>query len=273
MMQISNLHIDFGTKVPNGLLSFIEQILQHSRQNNIDPIEIFFDLFNINWFGGYNLRYFNTPFEFFPYAGNGSGGEHFGYVIHMENQKNFKTGYFDPINDDEIQFLGNNTSEMIQNLLTEEREFLGNYAALIKKLNLDTQTNPDRFDVKGSIEPFVPANWKWKRTEDGIGVLAPAELFNPIDISREQYKIIFYNRITEFMSIAVTNKEQGFYGTALYYLKNLYYYESSNFEYAIEIINEMIEIYEYLDRNHLCVVAKRTKKDLQTQIETIDNMG
>ncbi len=264
-MELEKLHTEFGTGIPTNLLSFIKKSTSYAKSISVEPIEVFFNLFNINWFGGFELRYYNTPFEFFPFAGNGSGGEHFGYLIHTENQMEYKNGFFDPINSDEVEFLGNNTFQMLQNLLTDEPEELDKFPELIKLLNLSISTNPSRFYISGSIKPEIPENWKWKSTSDGVGILAPKELFNPDEITKEEYKIIFYNRINEFMNLAIKNKKQGFYGTALYFLKELYYNEWTNFNYGIKIIEEMEIIYELLGRSHLKTVANRIKERMKSE--------
>ena len=57
--------------------------------------------------------------------------------------------------------------------------------------------------------------------------------------------------------MAFEMKKRGFYASQLYYLKELYWYEWTDYKLAKELLNQMLEPYEKLNRQHLYDMTKQ----------------
>lgn len=260
MINKQSLIDSFGADIPSTLLAGIDTINGYTDINRRDFHVM--DVLDVNHFDGFNLRYNSTPLELFPFATNCSGGEHFGYIIHIEGAPDYQSGFLHPIDSYHVDFLGKDTKQTLQALLTEDIAVRKEHRRLIESLGLDLDTFINRFDNctdnssgnSSDLKPPIPNDWKWMNSSDHIGVLAPEELFNPLTISEKEYKRIYYNDIKKFMTLAKNDRAKGYYGTALYYLKELHFYYPDEL-CLTNIFEEMIEIYGLLKRPHLVKVA------------------
>jgi hypothetical protein len=83
----------FDVEIPKSFIIFLEQANGFSIRNSVDIDFFLFEMFEILRIEGYSARYQQTPPEFFPFASNGNGGEHFGFIIHTIEEKDYPAGY------------------------------------------------------------------------------------------------------------------------------------------------------------------------------------
>jgi hypothetical protein len=116
-----------------------------------------------------------------------------------------------------------------------------------------------RWDSQGNslpIRPNIPPGWAYRPSSDGVGVLAPQEMFRPRDLTVDQVNMIHTQQLNE----ADQAYEEGFFATALYVLREAYWYNWTDSEIAPEISSRLIQVYNALGRGKLAVVVEYRSK-------------
>ena len=250
----------FGIKFPRRFVDKILIIDNFCQVHQLDTFEILFDTFGLLRIEGNEARYQQTPIEFFPFGSIGSDGIHYGFVIHTTDEDDYPAGEICPMDDDGIVLISNTTSELFQNLLCDN-SFLDSYPDLYKELNLTNIIGDrERYDLNGDtsrISVKQKKDWAFMSTKDGAGVFAENRYFN----KQHQIKYDTLNRhkgLEEYQNLANEMKSLGLYASQLYYLKELYWYEWTNSIIAKDLLNQMLEPYEKLNRQHLYDTTKWT---------------
>lgn len=115
--------------------------------------------------------------------------------------------------------------------------------------------------VRIKVNPRL--GWKFIDTTDGVGVFAEEKYF---DTSHE----LFINdrnhtkTVERFETLVKKMGDKGFYASQLFYLKELYWNEWTNYELAKNYLEQMLLPYKELDRQHLYDAAKNI-------LDTFDN--
>jgi hypothetical protein len=248
----------FGIKLPRQFVDNILIIDNFCRVHQLDTLDILFDAFGLLRIEGNEARYQQTPIELFPFGSIGSDGIHYGFIIHTADEDDYPAGEICPMDDDGVVVISNHTTDLFQNLLCDN-SFFDSYPTLVKQLNLTNKVvDRERYDLNGntlrvSVKP--KNDWAFINTKDGGGVFAENKYFN----KHHQTKYNTLNRdkgIEEYQNLANEMRHLGLYASQLYYLKELYWYEWTNSIIAKELLTQMLEPYEKLNRQHLYDTTK-----------------
>lgn len=260
----------FGIPMPADFLRFLDKAIAFSNQIGLPLAVLLDELFGLVRLDGYAARYQQTPPEFFPFGTNGMDGEHFGYIIHLDKELDYPAGFLGPMDFAGVSFLGEHTTEMLQTLLTREPEYLEKYQGLITVLGwTSTAGKPDYRQYQLQHKPPVPQpkdHWKWLETSDGVGVFAPDHLFQSSHVLMHTAKDLVTSPVDYFFELAAENLKSNHWGSALYYLKEIYWEEWTNAQTAITVLTNMQKIYEYLDRAHLHHVTGQMIRDFKNEL-------
>lgn len=250
----------FDFEVPDTFLHFLRKASAFAAQHEFDAEDMLFDLFELLRLEGYPARYPQTPPEFFPFGSNGSDGEQFGFVVHVEGEAEYPTGFMCPMDSEGVLFLGRNTAETLQALLTGEQECPDHYKPFLRELGLHGAGGGLRYESLRTGKRPVPEpkeGWKWLETSDGAGVFAPEHLFRESHLSTADARKFTRNFKEYFWELAEENHAGGHFGSALYYLKELFWEEWTVDSAALEVLTFMRPLYEKLERPHLHSVTSR----------------
>ena len=214
-----------------------------------------------------SLVYKRTPFEFFPIGYQGGDALQFGYLMlapELEDS-DFPVVSFSPIDEFGLAWLGDNSIQAIESLLTAKlkrinrhdtnrvSELLQNeyYQFLVSTYNL----NPDRSNrlitkygrTDQRVQPSVPTGWKYIQDNMGVGVLAKTETFN------QEYNHKIFVDTDNWNSLFEAGEKQlslGYFGTALYLFRSLFN-DAFVLDNHIQLSKIMKEAYIKLDKHTL----------------------
>jgi hypothetical protein len=230
----------------------------YCKNNNYHTLDILYDLFGFEIIEEIEARYQQTPIELYPFGKTGVAGTHFGFVIHTKDNEDYPIGELCPMDSDGVILIGNNSQALFQNLLTDPN-LIEIHAELLKALKLEPIiSKQNRYDSNGNglkIEVHTKSEWRFVDTSDGVGVFAEEKYF---DTSHELFKkdINRAKRVECFEELAEEMRYKGFYASQLFYLKELYWNEWTNYELAKKYLHQMLLPYEKLGREHLYETAK-----------------
>lgn len=248
----------FGIKFPKQFVDTLLTIDHFCQVNQLDTAETLFDIFGLLRIEGNEARYQQTPIELFPFGSTGSNGTHYGFIIHTIEEEDFPSGEICPIDDLGVDLIANNTAYLFQNLLCEN-SFLESHPDLFRQLNL-TNTIIDRklYDLNENIlreTVKFKKDWRFLNTQDGAGVFAENKYFNTYHHTKYNF-LNSKNGIEEYQNLANDMRKHGLYASQLYYLKELYWCEWTNYVIAKDLLTQMLEPYEKLNRPHLYEMTK-----------------
>lgn len=248
----------FGVNIPKYFFNSLLTIDQYSQKVGLNTLEVLFDVFGILRIEGEEARYQQTPIELFPFGSIGSDGIHYGFIVHTTDEEDFPSGEICPMDSDGVVVISDNSKSLFQNLLWDEAN-LDIFMPLIKDLKINPiVTERERYDENGntlrvSIKPR--SSWRYFGTSDGAGVFAEGKYFN--NYHYEKYdNLNSYKTIELYQSLAREMFNKELYASQLYYLKELYWNEWTNYTLATELLKEMLIPYEKLNREHLFDTTK-----------------
>lgn len=256
----------FGVPIPIKFYNNLITIDTFSQTRGYDILDILFDILGFELIEGKEARYQQTPIELFPFGNTGSDGTHYGFVIHTLDEEDYPSGEICPMDSDGVNMIGNNSHELFQNLLTAPIS-IEKYSELLVELELKPVISKNnRYDENGNgirIKVNPKTGWRFVDTTDGVGVFAEEKYFDTShklfinDINRTK-------RVERFETLAKEMGDKGFYASQLFYLKELYWNEWTNYELAKTYLKQMLLPYEKLQRQHLYSTTKNI-------IDTFDN--
>lgn len=248
----------FGVQIPKLFFNNLITVETYCNRNGYHPLDILDNLFGFEIIEANEARYQQTPIELYPFGKTGVAGTHFGFVIHTQDNEDYPSGELCPMDSDGVILIGNTSHALFQNLLTDPI-LIDKHSQLLKALELEPIISKEkRYDVNGNGLKITvqPKNgWRFVNTSDGVGVFAEEKYF---DTSHE----LFINdtnrtkRVDFFEELAEEMRSKGFYGSQLFYLKELYWNEWTNYDLAKKYLNQMLLPYEQLGRQHLYTTAK-----------------
>jgi hypothetical protein len=259
----------FGIGIPEKFVEFLNRINILAEVNDFEFNDVAYELFELLRIEGHSARYQQTPPEFFPFGSNGSDGEHFGFIIHIEDQLEYPSGFLYPMDSEGVVFIGSNTFETFQTLLTSERDDLEKYQTIVQGLNLYAEHRKTRYENISERKRPIPArkdNWHWQETSDGVGVFAPQILFHNNHVRFDEATIWKVKNVVEYFSeLAHESGKSGHYGSQLYYLKELFWQEWTQYDVAVQLLKSIRNVYESLNREHLFLVTDKIINDFETR--------
>lgn len=250
----------FGVPIPKKFFNILITLDKYSKTHGYDTLDILFDIFGILRIKGKEARYQQTPIELFPFGSIGCDGIHYGFVIHTLNEEDYPSGEICPMDSDGVVMIGKNSHDLFQNLLLDSIA-IERYSDLLEELQLlPIISKKDRYIQDGNvirIKVNQKKGWRFIETTDGVGVFAEEKYF---DTSHK----LFINDINRaktvemFEALAEMMRQKGLYASQLFYLKELYWNEWTNYELAKKYLRQMLLPYEKLDRQHLYDTTKET---------------
>lgn len=253
----------FDLKLPQELLDKFLALKSFCHSRGIDFFETIFELLGVCRIEGYESRYQQTPIEFFPFGGTGCDGIHYGMICHtIENDYSF--GEICPMDSDGVLRISDSSKNLFNNLIDFERLNFEDslLIELIKLLGLDKEKQ-DRYDKYGNTLAFMfenRMNWMFINTSDGVGIYAEKKYFAPTHLENKmEVRRKFSTELYE--SMAVKMLEKGFYASSLFYLKELYWFNWTNYDDAKRYLAEMKKSYEGLNREHLYNMTNKVLSD------------
>lgn len=212
--------------------------------------------------------YENTPIEIAPFIATGGDGEHFGYLILAPELelRDFPFVRYSP-GGGYLDFCGNTTKEGIEQIISNghhDNEFaeidisflhsIGIYPTASKSDNGYYLLNYDPDNLK-TAPLKIPNNYSFIITHDGVGVLARSELF-----TKNHKRLGNENSSKEFVEKAQENIDKGYWASALFYLKEAWFYKYHEETNDIKkILRDMqMNTYEALGRD---IYVKRLREE------------
>lgn len=256
----------FGIGIPKKFYNNLIAIDTFSQTNGYDTLDTLFDIFGILRIEGKEARYQQTPIELFPFGSSGCDGTHYGFVIHTPDEEDNPSGEICPMDSDGVIMIGNTSHELFQNLLTGPIA-IEKYSELLIKLQLEpVMSKNNRYDANGNgvrIKVNPKIGWRFIETTDGVGVFAEEKYF---DTSHELFTndINRTKMVEKFEKLAEEMRYKGLHASQLFYLKELYWNEWTNYELAKKYLEQMLLPYKELGRQHLYNTVKET-------LDTFDN--
>jgi hypothetical protein len=244
---------DLGFKVPARFTEFVCQIYDFANGNPTACCESFEVALGL-YPAGADARYSSTPPELFPIGKTGVDGDHHGFILHAPelDLDELPFGNYCPMDSDGVGHVGSTTERGIASIMAtllsydwvppSEKERLVDIA---KECNI-------RPELEEHPAISVPSGWRFVPSADGVGTLAPADLFSPEPVTAFDQ----YGPATPFIEAADQAVKSGYFATALHYLRDALWFNSH--AHPFDIARLMIEVYERLNRGQLAEQVNET---------------
>jgi hypothetical protein len=253
----------FGFRIPETFASVIKALYKYGSGDSKKCNACFAEATGF-YFAGEDSRYPQTPPELFPIGTMGVDGVHLGYVVHAPDLEasEYPIGEICPMDSDGVIFVGGDTREALENLMSFEISYKPKESECIRLVSDALGMRPRaekakrRYGIDGRglrIEPAVPQGWKYVPSSDGIGVLAPQDTFTPGEI-----RILDLDESADmYLHEARRALDREFPATALYYLREGYWRFWTDKGKNTTLSVPMIEAYHALGRPTLAKIVKR----------------
>lgn len=246
---------ELGFKVPVRFAEYVCQIFDFYRGNPESCLNAFDATLGL-YPAGRHARYDGTPAELFPVGKTGCDGDHYGFLLHAPelDLDELPFAHYCPMDDDGVVVVGSTTEQGIAanmaRLLSydfvspEEKHRISEIASVC---NI-------RPDEENAPAISVPSGWRYLPSTDGVGTLAPAELFSPDHVA----VIAEYPQTTPHIDAADQALKGGYFATALHYLREGLW---ANWPaHPIGIAVRMGDVYHLLNRDKLAEELEHTMK-------------
>ncbi len=253
----------FGFRVPLAFSKFIAGLLEWSHGEPKKVVVLFERLTHL-MLDGVNARYQQTPPELFPIASLGVDGVHYGYIIHAPElaTADYPVAQFQPIDRGGALLVGRTTTEALENLVADviasEQDDWQRQQLTELSQRFGLEPNIDEARRRRGIDsyilpvtPAIPQGWRHVASSDGIGVLAPSEKF----ASEELVELGARTDVNAFLRAADWANLYGYPATALYYLREGYWFHWMDFGSARRFSYRLAMTYAELNRPTLAEVA------------------
>ena len=259
----ASLSTELGFKVPVRFAEYVCQIFD-LYQGNPELCLSAFDVIPGLYPVGRDGRYGGTPAELFPVGGTGCDGDHYGFLLHAPelDLDELPFAHYCPMADDGVAIVGSTTEQGIASIMAE-------------LLSLDFVSPEEKHQIAEiasacNIRPeeekasaiSVPSGWRFVPSADGVGTLAPTELFSPDHVT----VIAKYPQTTPHIEAADQALKGGYFATALHYLREGLW---ANWPaHPIDIALRMCDVYHLLNRDKLAEELEHTMKGWAETDET-----
>lgn len=203
---------------------------------------------------GPDARYCGTPPELYPIGSTGCDGDHYGFLLHAPelDLDDLPYGHFCPMDSYGVILVGSTTAHGIASVMARRLSYdfePPENKKLIAEVARLCNIRPEE-EAKPAIS--IPAGWRYLPSSDGIGTLAPANLFDPqpvIEFDR-------YGPPTPFEEAADQAMKHGYPATALHYLREGLWFCSVTKPY--ELARRMVDVYMRMNRGKLAIELTHT---------------
>jgi hypothetical protein len=197
-------------------------------------------------------RYDSTPPEMFPFGVPGVDGLHYGFLVHAPELEadDYPVGYICPMGSDGVLVEGVGTCDGIASII----RLWGDKAhdSMRRELSAGYLQPTKAADKAIAVDEVIhiPAGWEFLPSSDGVGVLAPANLFAPeVPVVLDQY-----GPVEPFLAAAREAISASHLGTALFYLREGYWFNWT--AHPIELCECLCDVYTELGRPSLATVIQ-----------------
>lgn len=235
-----------------------------------------------NWSRNPNRRYPLTPVEFFPIFTAGVDGIVWGPLVHAPELQlaEYPWAEYSPMDEgtDRCCLLGQDSIAALEQILSDKLNIIENCSdenygwdehdrkAFIEKLaaSLKLQVSATKARdfaqwTSTPIVPFIPPNYRFLATSDGVGVLAQGDRFH-----NDSQELQLADSVEECHELVRRYLASNHPATALGIIREFYLQEVLDLE---PIAADWIEIYEQLDRSILAREIERVVLHEQHQKE------
>jgi len=265
-----SLSAAFGFPVPRAFADFISAAWHHCGKKPAALYQLFEELFGFYPDASGTCGYRQTPPELFPLGSTGGDGEHYGYIVYAPElaEPDWPVGFLNPSMSNGVVVVGSGTREFLSIFLqaatTESNDPATRRQAddLLKATGL---SEGKRYEAHGwwfmdvdipperRVAPPAPDGWSYLPSADGIGVLAPAGLFAPEKPMEIGYNVDF----AECLQAAEQAMRSGHPATALYVLREAYWYNWTEQQALESLSPATIDAYQALGRPLLAESARK----------------
>jgi hypothetical protein len=221
------------------------------------------------YLGAGDLRYQQTPPEFFPFARPGVDGIHFGYLIHDPRiGADFPVGYLCPMESDGVRLVGQDTVEAFKTFFSQrvreriDKSVAKRIAESARILGISPSASRAVQDAGWGfglptdelppVRTVVPKGWRHVVTEDGLGVLAPIDNFDPTQKDEQSAE-----DVEDWQERASSLLSEGYPASALVVLRNAVWADEASPAQARKLL---CRAYKDLGRPLLATVAEQQGK-------------
>ncbi|MGI8979690.1 MAG: hypothetical protein ACR2FY_10720 [Pirellulaceae bacterium] len=236
--------LDFN--VPKRFADFARQLFEFTNgdpERCLDAFDATLGLFP----SGRNARYCGTPPELFPIGSTGCDGDHYGFLLHAPELEldELPYGHYCPMDSDGVILVGSTTIQGIASKMARclsydfeppEKKKLIAEIARVCNIRPEEEANP-------AIS--IPSGWSFLPSSDGVGTLAPANLFAPQPV----IQIDRYGPPAPFEEAANQAMRRGYLATALHYLREGLWYCWVTKPY--DLARRMVDVYNKMNRAKL----------------------
>jgi hypothetical protein len=243
-----NLSEALGFTVPAPFVDLVEWIYDQAAGDLDQCTKVFGEFVGLSSADG-SARYDSTPCELFPFGVTGVDGDHYGYLVHAPEVQadDYPICHYCPVDSDGVIIVGFGTFDgitSIKSLWTSQPRGPGWMAASMQF----RAKREKEMDVQKAIS--VPRGWRFQASSDGVGVLAPRSLFSPA----KMITLDRYGPAEPYVKAAQKAIRQGHLATALYYLREGYWFNWTN--QPLPFCELLCEVYDRLERTSLADVVR-----------------
>ena len=243
--------LDF--KVPTEFADFVRRVFEYSDGSSERCLAAFLATLGI-YPNGPDARYSGTPPELFPVGSTGCDGDHYGFLLLAPelDLDDLPLAHYCPMDSDGVGLVGSTAIQGIASLMAchlsydfipnEEKELIARVAHMCNIHPVD-EPHP-------AIS--VPTGWRFLPSSDGVGTLAPADLFD----LRPVLEFDQYGPLTPFLGAADDAINRGYFATALHYLREGLWFRWPEKPY--DLARRMVDVYHKMNRGKLAAELMRT---------------
>ncbi len=243
-----NLSEALGFTVPAPFVDLVEWIYDQAGGDPDQCTKVFGEFVGLSSADG-SARYDSTPCELFPFAVTGVDGDHYGYLVHAPELQadDYPVCHYCPMDSDGVIIEGFGTFDGITSArsLWTPHPWGRGWMAASMRFHAKRQKE---MDVQKAIS--VPRGWQFQASSDGVGVLAPRSLFS----TAKMVALDGHGPAEPYVKAAQKAIRQGHLATALYYLREGYWFNWTN--QPLPFCELLCEVYDRLDRTCLADVVR-----------------
>lgn len=243
--------LDF--KVPARFADYVFQIFEFAGghpERCLDAFQATLGLYP----NGQKARYRGTPPELFPVGSTGCDGDHYGFLLHAPelDLDELPYAHYCPMDSDGVILVGSTTEQGIASVMARHLsyDFVGpEEKELVRDIARPCNIRPE--EEQNPAIP-IPNGWRFLPSSDGVGTLAPAKLFAAppvVEFDR-------YGPPTPFVEAADSALKEGYFATALHYLREGLWFCWVTKPY--DLARRMVEAYDTMNREKLAIELTQT---------------
>ena len=196
---------------------------------------------------GPSARYDGTPPELFPIGSTGCDGDHYGFLLRAPELRlpDLPICHYCPMDSDGVIVVGSNTEQGIS--ATMARLLSYDFVKPDRKRLIESTAKACGIQPSMSpvIDVIVPDGWQFVPSSDGVGTLAPSQLFD----SQVTHTVLNKTQPEAILTTAESAIHSGYFATALHFLREGLW--CNWFHKPVLLASKMALVYQAMNRNEL----------------------